>query len=74
MAHASTRKTHVIEVVDAGFAAVWRGQRVHSTDGGTHYFPTAWDAWMFLGLCDVVEGIPAVAAGTPALSDAPGPF
>jgi hypothetical protein len=64
VADAPTGKTRVIEVVDAGFVAVWRGQRVHSTEGGTHYFPTAWDAWMFLGLCDVVEGVPAIAAAT----------
>jgi hypothetical protein len=52
--------------ISTGFVAVWRGQRVHSTGGGTHYFPTEWDAWMFLGFCDVVEGVPAIAAATPA--------
>jgi hypothetical protein len=60
------QKTQVLEAVDGGFVALWRGQRVKSADGGLHYFPAEWDAWMFLWLCDAVDGVPAIAAGTPA--------
>jgi hypothetical protein len=52
----------VLGIVLVGFVAFWRGQVVRSVGGEIHYFPTEQDAWLFLGLCDAVEGMPAIAA------------
>jgi hypothetical protein len=60
------RKNQVRAIEGDGFVALWRGQQVQSAGGGLHHFATEQDAWDFLKLCDAVDGIPAIAVGTPA--------
>jgi len=60
-------KNTVRAVAGDGFVASWRGQKVKSVGGALHHFATERDAWDFLRLCDAADGIPAIAAGTPAL-------
>ena len=62
----SSAKNRVLGIVMLGFVAFWRGCAVRSGDGQPHFFPSADDAWMYLGLCDLLNGMPAVAAGVPA--------
>ena len=49
-----------------GFVAIWRGCSVRSEGGGTHYFPSEEDARRYLGLCDALNGMPAIASAEPA--------
>lgn len=63
---APSKDHQVREVAGRGFIAVWRGREVHSTNGAVHMFPTEKDARQFLRLCDAVDGMPAISAGTPA--------
>jgi hypothetical protein len=62
----SKRPPHrVLGFVDAGFIAWWNGQQVLSISGEVHHFPSEWDAWMFLYVCDVVEGMPPIRPDSP---------
>ena len=59
------RQSQVLGIVGRGFVALWHRQQVRSIGGTLHYFPTEWDAWMFLGLCDAVKGMPGIDPDAP---------
>lgn len=64
--HTAGPENRVLEVVMIGFVAFWRGHTVRSPGGCIHYFPSEEDAWLYLGLCDALAGMPAIASSKPA--------
>ena len=53
----------MLGIAGVGWIAFWNGRKVRSIDGAAYYFATERDAWLFLGVCNAVNGIPKIPVG-----------